>query len=194
MSETLYNYYSMMIIRSLNFKKNKHYNMISKTFQSKMLSYCSIEELEETLDKELESQMIIISLTRNIPDITNYSSCIKSHYHFPIYDHENECFIRMFHELCDLINNYIINDIDVIVHCRCGISRSTTLVIAYMIYNQKITYIEAINQLNDLMVSPNDGFVQQLKIWEHHIINGDELMIESKDYIKPFPKLVLLNQ
>ena len=158
------------------------------------LNYFSLNELEKFIESELRSLTVIISLTRQAPEIINNErSCyIKAHYHLPLYDHEHENFISTFKDMCIIIDRHINDDINVIIHCECGISRSPTLVIAYMIYNERITYDQAIDQLNDLMVSINDGFVCQLKLWEQHILSGEVLVINDDDYIDNIPALKIL--
>ncbi|KAK0713646.1 protein-tyrosine phosphatase-like protein, partial [Lasiosphaeria miniovina] len=56
----------------------------------------------------------------------------------------------------------------VLVHCRMGISRSTTAVVAYLMRKHSITHREAINQVLGVRscIFPNAGFVEQLKVWE----------------------------
>lgn len=54
------------------------------------------------------------------------------------------------------------------VHCMCGISRSSTIVIAYLMWKTQATYNEAYFFVKNRrkFIAPNDGFVQQLKIFE----------------------------
>ena len=56
----------------------------------------------------------------------------------------------------------------ILVHCREGISRSSAIVIAYIMYKEKKSYIEAENfvrtKKND--INPNENFVKQLKEFE----------------------------
>ena len=50
----------------------------------------------------------------------------------------------------------------------CGISRSSTIVIAYLMWKTQATYNEAYFFVKNRrkFIPPNDGFVQQLKIFE----------------------------
>lgn len=153
-----------------------------------MINYKSRKETQKFIDKELRSLSVIISLCSNpvVIDIDNPRSLfIAAHYHLPIKDHENECFIVFFENLCEIINKHLSENINVIMHCNEGISRSPTLIIAYMIFKEKISYGEAHTRLNDLMVSINDGFIEQLRLWEEHIINDKILVIDKNDYISP---------
>ncbi|KAB5543363.1 hypothetical protein PHYPO_G00078210 [Pangasianodon hypophthalmus] len=51
----------------------------------------------------------------------------------------------------------------VLVHCAVGVSRSATLVLAYLMIRQNMTLVEAIKTVKDHRgVTPNRGFLRQL--------------------------------
>lgn len=51
----------------------------------------------------------------------------------------------------------------VLVHCTVGVSRSATLVLAYLMIRQNLTLVEAIRTVKDHRgVIPNRGFLRQL--------------------------------
>ena len=58
-------------------------------------------------------------------------------------------------------------DDKVFVHCFAGVSRSATLVIAYFMWKNKLTYKESYNFVkNNRFIGPNIGFTRQLLIFE----------------------------
>ncbi|EFA86681.1 leucine-rich repeat-containing protein [Heterostelium album PN500] len=59
----------------------------------------------------------------------------------------------------------------VLVHCRAGISRSSTLIIAYLMKYQKLTYRNAFNftQSKRPQIMPNIGFKDQLLKYENKL-------------------------
>ena len=56
----------------------------------------------------------------------------------------------------------------VLVHCAAGISRSATIVIAYIMWKQKKTYVEARKFVASKrkVIAPNIGFVEQLRLFD----------------------------
>jgi Icc-related predicted phosphoesterase len=60
---------------------------------------------------------------------------------------------------------------NVLVHCEQGMSRSATIVIAYLMYSMDITYQQAhlLVKRARPFICPNDGFVEQLQIFEKRL-------------------------
>jgi protein-tyrosine phosphatase len=68
-------------------------------------------------------------------------------------------------KLIHLMDSYIYENKTVIVNCYAGISRSSTIVIAYLIAKNKWSIEESINFVKSrrIIVNPNEGFITQLK-------------------------------
>lgn len=55
----------------------------------------------------------------------------------------------------------------ILVHCFMGMSRSASLIIAYLIKYRKLTLEQSIRLLSKhRFIWPNDGFIEQLIEWE----------------------------
>lgn len=75
--------------------------------------------------------------------------------HYPMHRH--------FHEAADFIEKVVKSGGVVLVHCVQGISRSATLILAYLIIKKKIKIAEAISIIKSKRsCGPNEGFCQQL--------------------------------
>ncbi|KAM3146938.1 hypothetical protein pb186bvf_001092 [Paramecium bursaria] len=86
-----------------------------------------------------------------------------NHYYKPFGDHPRCKIGTIFQETFDFIEENL-KDGNVVVHCAMGMSRSATIVIAYMMrkYHMRIFQAYKHVKLRRPVVNPNEGFVQQL--------------------------------
>ena len=79
-------------------------------------------------------------------------------------DEETENIIQYFKECIDFIEN---SD-KIYIHCICGISRSTSIVIAYLMWKTHCSYYDAYFFVKNRrpFIDPNEGFIKQLEIFE----------------------------
>lgn len=101
------------------------------------------------------------------PDYYNESGII---YHgIPAMDMFTFKLDRYFEEACDFIGKAVgtkktgkLNG-KILVHCKEGVSRSASLVLAYLVRDQEMTLKEAVRLVRSKReISPNQGFLQQL--------------------------------
>ena len=94
----------------------------------------------------------------------NYNPEEFIHKRFNINDFSYQNFIQYFGECL----NFIKGEEKVLVHCMAGASRSATIVIAYLMWTNKMKFDDALNFVKSKrpIVYPNDGFQKQLKIFE----------------------------
>jgi len=99
---------------------------------------------------------------------------------YPLQDiNENNLLIH----LIKLIHSHLLNNKKVIVNCYMGVSRSATIVIAYVMYHLKINVMDAINFVRQKrpIVNPNYGFVCQLYNLENIILNLDNTNYQTQN-------------
>ena len=62
---------------------------------------------------------------------------------------------------------------NVLVHCHKGVSRSATIVIAYLMYTYKTDFYAAFQKLRSVrpIVKPNTGFMKQLQEYSNQLRN-----------------------
>ena len=83
-------------------------------------------------------------------------------------DSQTEPIKKHFEESNKFIDDAIQNKGNVLIHCHAGISRSSSILIAYIMKTQKMSLdkvLELIRAKRD-KVKPNDGFIEQLKEYE----------------------------
>lgn len=80
-------------------------------------------------------------------------------------DSVNEDLKQYFDESYEFIEDAVNNGGNVIVHCAMGISRSSTIVIAYLIRKERISYERAYEMVKEKrnIIEPNEGFKLQLR-------------------------------
>lgn len=88
----------------------------------------------------------------------------------------------VFYETIEFIQKVKEENGKVYVHCVQGVSRSATIVLAYLIFTEKMSYQDAFNLVKDKrgIISPNLGFMVQLMMF-HQRIHEDY----SKSPIQP---------
>ena len=86
-------------------------------------------------------------------------------------DDKEERISEHFFAVHKIISQALADNKNVIVHCAAGMSRSPTLVIAYLMIENRWSYEEAINLVRKRrpIVDPNIGFVKQLKGLEYRL-------------------------
>ena len=104
----------------------------------------------------------------------------------PNINDENSFFIKKMDKISDFSNrniikyfgdclNFMNGEEKTLVHCKLGTSRSATIVIAYLMWKQKMEYEEAYNYVKNKRkrIGPNSGFKEQLKIFEKLLIKNN---------------------
>ncbi|XP_018011893.1 dual specificity protein phosphatase 10 [Hyalella azteca] len=86
----------------------------------------------------------------------------------PALDNGHQNLRQYFHEAIAFIDCCKFNGERVLVHCQAGISRSATIVIAYLMYANREPMISSYQTLKSLrtIISPNLNFMGQLLEWE----------------------------
>ncbi|KRX05039.1 hypothetical protein PPERSA_06673 [Pseudocohnilembus persalinus] len=94
----------------------------------------------------------------------------KEKYTYKLLDYADSAeqnIVSTFQEVIDFIDN----GEKVLVHCFAGVSRSASLVIAYIMKNMKLSYNQAYAYVKERRdkIRPNNGFVKQLQIYEQNL-------------------------
>ncbi len=100
-----------------------------------------------------------------------------------INDTPEQDILHIFGECFKFIDNALINNSKILIHCYAGISRSATILIGYLIYKLNMSFDDISNHIikKRKIVHPNYGFYQQLKKFETMNIN------KRIDYLNHYP-------
>lgn len=123
--------------------------------------------------KELNITRVLVigtGLTCHFPDDIHY-------YHIAIEDQDDQNIFQFFLPAIEFIDKASDN---VLVHCYAGVSRSASLVIAYLMYKNHISLSEAIKLVKSKRscISPNFGFMLQLRDFEKVVL--DDVIVKEK--------------
>jgi len=136
---------------------------------SKINDNIYISNLPSAFNKEaLQAEGIthILNLILGIDSIYPDDFIYKN---IPARDVARQDLSQYFLECVQFMDEAIKNGGKVLVHCSQGISRSATIVIAYLIKIEGYTFEDALEFTKSKrdMVNPNPGFKKQLKLFEH---------------------------
>ena len=122
----------------------------------------------------------VLSIMNNPPHTYKESDKITLKY-INIYDKPRENIIQYFGECI----NFIEGKDKVLVHCIFGKSRSTSIVVAYLMWKEKRSLDDALNFVNQKrpIAVPNTGFQKQLKIFEE-LLKANKYNLSKIDFKK----------
>ena len=116
----------------------------------------------------------ILSLVNSSPKTDNDKDYNIKRKVIKISDFPRKNIIKYFGECI----NFLDGNEKTLVHCMIGSSRSATIVIAYLMWKQKMKYEDAYNFVKNKrkIVNPNFGFKKQLKIFEDLLIENNYIL------------------
>jgi protein-tyrosine phosphatase len=148
----------------------------------KVIDNLYISDYQSSCDKDLLRKyniktIIYVGKVYKKQDIIDYMlENDITHYHFKVDDSVFENISKFFPICTSIIENSLKNNLPVLVHCIAGISRSPTIVLAYLMkldinsnnrsldfyrYGKLYSYLKSVRK----NINPNNGFVNQLKYW-----------------------------
>ncbi|KAG2143057.1 hypothetical protein DEU56DRAFT_793264 [Suillus clintonianus] len=127
-----------------------------------------IGDLQSAMDVEgLKERNIFSIVTAMRGKVTIHAAFNK--YQINVDDSANEDVLVHFLPSISFIQNELDKRRGVLVHCGAGISRSATIVAAYLMYSLKLDPASAIDMIRTVrpIVEPNEGFMEQLRVFHH---------------------------
>lgn len=90
-------------------------------------------------------------------------------------DIKKQKLLDVFDDSNSFIDNALTNGGKVYVHCMCGVSRSVSIVCAYLTKKYNMTPVDALKKIKGIrnVANPNPGFLQQLQNYYTNITETD---------------------
>lgn len=96
------------------------------------------------------------------------------YYQVPLLDIPSQDILTYLDRTYDIIDNVISNGGNILIHCQAGISRSSSVLIAYIMRKYQVNYNTAYGIVKSArnIIEPNDGFKQQLLMYERYLASA----------------------
>ncbi len=116
----------------------------------------------DTISKHNITHILNCAAEIDVPGDNN--DCV-TYLKYPFLDHPNEDILRKLPEALDFIGNVLKTNNTLVVHCYLGISRSTSLVAAFLMKSRKLSVLKALGIIKKVhpRAHPNPGFYKQLE-------------------------------
>ena len=141
----------------------------------------SIYLYSEPTVKELSSFGVVINVAGETPDLQMQVPAIE--YHHYQWRHDSQIATDL-PSLTTIIHTAAVKREKILIHCQCGLSRSATLVIAYIMKYHHLSLRHAYDLLKSRAgkISPPMGLMFQLMEWE--VALNAKTNLKTNDYRK----------
>lgn len=127
-----------------------------------LTSLKSAEDRDILAKYSIDAILSIINFQLNV----NCKESVRK-YRISLRDLPHEDALNHFPHACEIIGHHLKLNQNVLVHCAVGVSRSASMILAYLMKHNQWTYFEALNFVRSKRpcVGPNQGFQMQLHLW-----------------------------
>lgn len=146
------------------------------------LYLCSLQALTSRRLRQMGITQVISVMPEPIP--SEILAQVDRHIQIPVYDSDYSNLHSHFDEIGDKIAREARRGGKTVVHCMAGISRSATLVLAYLMKHQGLSLAEAYNRVISVRpcIQPNLGFWRQLIAYEESLYGYRTIRINSDGF------------
>src|SRR6266542_3616513 len=151
---------------------SKSQNQSSEESESEELKFIKKVKQVLSIEKDNVPSNINSEIINQIEDIDN--EIIPPKYlRIDIADDPSSNIYAHFRKCIDFIENTKSTNGSIYVHCQAGISRSVTIITAYLMFSQKISYKQALDLVKEKRqnAKPNRGFIEQLRKFEKEVFD-----------------------
>lgn len=162
---------NIAIERSLSVRKEEDVTRF-KGVASLITSHVYVGDIFVAQNIDLLKQLGI-SCILNCIDCPNYFQTEFIYKQIHMRDNPTEDIFTLIYDAIDFIDNAVKNGLNILIHCNYGISRSSAVTIAYLMYANQYNYQKAFDVLHRArpICAPNAGFIIALHNWQTRLSN-----------------------
>lgn len=147
-------------------KRTKYFPEIDMIINNLFLGNRDASYDKELLDKNKIKAIVVMGKDLKIKFPNDFI-----YFKYEVNDSLNQDLFCYFKEINQIIDSYVNKKENVFVHCSAGVSRSSTIVISYIMYLLKISFEEAFKLVESKRhcILPNSSFKEQLIKYEKEL-------------------------
>jgi len=164
-------------ITLLSVPKNR---IVSKKFPNEIMPHLYLGCLECAQNKHALKNLNISYIVSCCGPKTEFFPELFKYFIIDIDDHPDSNISDYFEKAIHFINEAESQGKACLVHCAAGISRSSTITIAYVMVTQRLPFAEAREYVKQKrpIICPNEGFVVQLQNFENEQFPKEKCQIQ----------------
>lgn len=91
----------------------------------------------------------------------------------PIDDDPDQSVLSLLGPVTKYVHHAVSGGRRCLIHCKAGVSRSSTFTIAYLMRYRDMSLADAYEHVKNCrpIICPNDGFMRELMDWEYHLFH-----------------------
>lgn len=117
---------------------------------------------------------IVFNCSKDIPFYSNYTKNVRISVNDDLTESEIHRFYFYLSKACDLINENLLDNKNILVHCYAGKQRSAGIIAAYLMKYADMNYNDAIQSIKSkrfIAFTPSVNFEKALRKFENDLLN-----------------------
>lgn len=155
-------------ICNLNFNPDE-YKSHQITHPSKITDYIFLGSYQNAINESELKKLKIKYILNCAHECSNFPYKNIHYKHIKLFDDPNFDLSKYFASAFSFINDAVKTKSNILIHCAMGVSRSSAIVIAYLMKSKRMSFKEAFYFVKKRrsIIFPNFGFMSQLSQYEY---------------------------
>jgi len=147
----------------------------------KICDYLYLGDSADAIDLDTLNENKIVTIINCTYEIKNHYPGRFQYRKLHVDDDSTEKIEIFFDQISDIIKKRIRKKEAVFVHCQMGMSRSVTIVIAYLMKHKIMSFKDAFTLVKGIrkIAQPNPSFIKQLENYEKKLYSKNQNLLET---------------